>query len=277
MENEINEESILGGGDVAVDPTDPMTTEAAPAPQPVEQAQPEQPTATEPALPATTDQTEIGRAFAAQREALEKKYQAEIELARRQARENLLRELQQQQAQAQAPQLPEMPDPTLEPEAFEAWLAERDRQHLSQIESAARQQMQSVAVQTSLRMAEMTANLQKDVLGFDWAGAVEKAQAEIQAIAPLFGVQPDAYISQILNSPNAGERIMQLAQANAARTAATAPVDMAAVEKAAYEKAFKDLQAKSTASPHSKAPLGLPPGVPVAPVAAMTEDEILAQ
>lgn len=283
MDTNADEIAILGGDDVAADASDsggfpggaPQATEA--VTQPVVTAQPEQQTqTTEPTLPDSFNQTEIGKAFALQRQSLETKHQAEIELARRQAQDEVLQRLQQQQQQ-QAPQIPEMPDPTLEPEAFAEWLQARDRSQFERFEQTQQARLQQIGVQTSLQMAQMTINLQKDALGFDWNGAIEKANAEIQTVAPLMGIRPEAYIQQVLASPDAGERIMALAQANASRSATAAPVDVAAIEKAAYEKAFRDLQAKSAASPHSLAPRGLPPGQAVTPTVTLTEDEILAQ
>ena len=225
--------------------------------------------ATEPTLPETGNQADVGRAFAAQRQALEQKHQAELELARHQAREQALRELQQQQPQ----QFDEMPDPTLDPEGFAQW----DQRRMQAIANQYEQRLQGMAVQTSLQMASMTANMQAATFGFDWQGAIQRADAEIQQIAPLMGADPASYTNQLLASPDAGERILALAKANAARSQSAAPVDMQAVQKEAYEKALKDLQAKSAASPHSMAPRGLPPGVTVAPVKVMTEDEILSQ
>jgi len=272
--SEVDENAILGETEAVTAEVTPDEAAILGETQTVEQAQPEQQQQqeTEPTLPAGVDQAEVGRAFAAQREALMAKHQAEVELARHQERQRVLSELQQQQAQQQA-QPEEMPDPIVDPEGFQAW----DARRLQAIQHQYDGRLQQMAVQTSIQMAQMTANLQKESLGFDWQGALAKADAEIGTIAPLMGVSPEAYRQHLLASPDAGERILALAQANAGRTATAAPVDMEAVKKEAYEQAFKDLQAKAAASPHSLAPRGLPPGTSIAPVKQLSEDEILAQ
>lgn len=221
------------------------------------------------------DQTEIGRAFAAQREALEQKYQAQMALAQQQAREQAIRDLYAAQQQEQQYQPEEIPDPIIDPEGFAAWQGRRE----DSIRQEMQTQIQTMQAQSSIAMAQQWAELSRTQTGYGWSELVKAAWDEINRVAPLMGADPSKLADYVQKAPDAGQRITQWGLQGLQRGGGAAPVDVEAIKAQARADALKELQAKASASPHNLAVpgVGSVPSQAVAETRVLSEDEILAQ
>jgi len=145
------------------------------------------------------------------------------------------------------------------------------------------QQIAQMQAGQSLQQAAFHAEMNKETLGFGWQDALNLAREEALRQAPIYGVSPEQLFAAIDASPDAGQRILALAQMAKERQAAQQPVDwdkkLADAKAKARAEALKEFQSRSAASPHNLAPPGVGsiPAVTVTPTRAMTEDEILSQ
>lgn len=156
-------------------------------------------------------------------------------------------------------------------------------QQLEQRDQFYQGQLARMQAQQSLQTAAFHAETNKEALGFGWSDALDLARQEGMRQAPILGISPEQFFNAIDGSPDAGSRILALAQMAKERQAASQPVDwekrVKDAEAKAYQKALTDFQTRAAASPHNLAPpgIGAIPAVHVAPTKVMTDDEILAQ